>query len=267
MTGTGPVGAGDSAGIQLARAGRHVAVVRLDRPAKRNAITPEMTLSIDYIVKNIESDDTIRAVVLAANGPVFCTGADLAAVAAGRARDLRTPDGGFAGFVFHPRAKPWIAAVTGPALAGGLELALACDMIVASPDATFGLPEVTRGIMAGAGGVFRLPRRIPRAIALEMIATGRPIDAENAARLGLVNRVVPVARVVDEAIALAETIAANAPLAVAESLAIARAAAEADEAALRSAALAAGERLLASRDASEGATAFVERRSPRWEGR
>jgi len=175
-----------------------------------------------------------------------------------------TPEGGFAGFVHAPRAKPWIAAVHGFALGGGLELSLACDMIVAADNAVFGLPEPKRGILAGAGGVYRLPRAIPRAIALEMLATGAPIDARRAYELGLVNRVIEESQLLGEAIALAEQIAANAPLSVRESLAIGRIAGERHEAELRQLQDAAAKRVMASEDAREGPRAFVEKRAPVW---
>jgi len=200
----------------------------------------------------------------AAPGPAFCAGADLADVAAGRGPSLVTRDGGFAGFVYASRQKPWIAAVHGFAMGGGLEFALACDMVVAASDAVFGLPEPKRGLLAAAGGAYRLPRAIARAIALEMLTTGATIDAQRAHDIGLVNRVVELAALPQAALALAAQVAANAPLSVRESLAIGRAAAEWDEAALRRFSAEATARVMASDDAREGPRAFVEKRPPVW---
>jgi enoyl-CoA hydratase/carnithine racemase len=204
------------------------------------------------------------AILAAAPGPAFCAGADLADIAAGRGPSLMTADGGFAGFVYAVRHKPWIAAVHGFAVGGGLEFALACDMVVAERDAVFGLPEPKRGLLAAAGGAYRLPRVIPRAVALEMLTTGATIDAQRAHELGLVNRVVELAALPEAALALAAQVAANAPLSVRESLAIGRAATELDEAALRRLSAEAMARVMASEDAREGSRAFVEKRAPVW---
>ena len=150
---------------------------------------------LEAIVKRIEDDPEIRVAILTSSEPrVFCAGADLGAVASGKGAGMETPGGGFAGFVYAQRLKPWIAAVEGLALAGGCEICLACDMIVASEAARFGLPEVKRGLMAGAGGVHRLANVLPRNIAAELIATGDPIDAARAHAHGLVNRLVPAGR-------------------------------------------------------------------------
>lgn len=258
----------DEAPVLTERVGDHVAVVTLNRPRARNAVDPALAQGVAAALALTEADEAIRAVVLAgAPCGVFCAGADLKAVAAGRADDLWTQEGGFAGFVHARRAKPWIAAVDGPALAGGCEIALACDLIVAGEESGFGLPEVRRGLIAAAGGLYRLPRALPRAVALEMILTGAPLDAPRAHALGLVNRVVPAGLAREEAVALALTIAANAPLAVRESLAVARLASDADEAALKAASAAARARIQSSEDYREGPRAFVEKRPPQWTGR
>ena len=157
--------------------------------------------------------------MLTGAGPhAFCAGADLKEISAGRGATLSTEKGGFAGFVRAPRRKLWIAAANGHALAGGLELLLACDLAVAAEGATFGLPEVKRSLVAAAGGVFRLPRALPKAVALRMIATGEPISAADALRFGLVNEVVPAGEVLAAALTLAAAVCANAPVAVRESL-------------------------------------------------
>ena len=162
---------------------------------------------------------------------------------------------------------PIVARVNGHALAGGFGLVCACDLVVASDDAAFGLPEVTRGLIAAAGGLYRLPRVLPRPVALELILTADTLSAADALRLGWLNRVVPAARVMDEALALARRITRNAPVAVRESLQIARQAADLDEAQLRTLSLQARKRVQATEDYREGPRAFIEKRPPRWSGR
>lgn len=251
--------------VLFERIDHHIARVTLNRPQARHAVNVAMTLRLEEIVRTIEEDPELRVAILAAApGPAFCAGADLADVAAGRGPSLMTREGGFAGFVYAVRHKPWIAAVHGFAMGGGLEFALACDMVVAAQNAVFGLPEPKRGLLAAAGGAYRLPRAIPRAIALEMLTTGATIDAARAYALGLVNRVVELAELPQAALALAAQVAANAPLSVRESLAIGRAAAELDEGALRQLSAEATARVMASEDAREGPRAFVEKRAPVW---
>ena len=254
--------------LKIDRVGAHVLKVTIDRPEKRNAITGEVASGIDHAVKLAESDLEIRAVVLAsAAGGVFCAGADLGEVAAGRHAGLQTPDGGFAGIVEARRTKPWIVAVDGLALAGGCEICLACDLIIASESASFGLPEAKRGLMAGAGGVFRLPRKVPAAIATEMLLTGDPIGALRAYEIGLVNRVVPAGEALSAALELAARIAANAPISVQQSLKVATLARTRDEAELFAIMREAGAAVRNSEDFKEGPRAFLEKREPRWTGR
>ncbi len=195
---------------------------------------------------------------------MFSAGADLKVVAQGRGNEIARAKGGFAGIVNRDFAKPMIAAVNGPALAGGFEIVLSCDLVVAADSSRFGIPEVKRGLMAAAGGLIRLPKRVPLAIALELAMTGDPIDAQRALALGLVNRVVPVARVLDEAIALAARIGENSPIAVRLSRQLVREAAELSEADgwRRTNELAI--EIFRSGDAVEGATAFAEKRPPVW---
>jgi len=245
----------------------HTALITLNRPAARNAVNADVANAIEAIVDATEQDPQIRAVVLSSSHPeVFSAGADLKEVSAGRGDKLGTERGGFAGLVFSKREKPWIAAVNGKALAGGCELVLSCDMVVASAKASFGLPEVLRGLVAAAGGLYRLPRALPPNIALEIIATAIPIDAERAYQLGLINRLVAPEQVIDEALLLASQIAANAPIAVRESLKVARAAFQLSETELREMTRTARAIIMASNDYKEGPLAFIEKRAPRWSG-
>lgn len=248
-------------------AAEHVALVTLNRPAARNAVSAALAQALHAMVDRTEQDPDIRAVVLTGAGyDAFCAGADLKEVAAGGADALFTAHG-FAGFVDAPRTKPWIAAVNGRALAGGCEIVLACDLVVASTEAAFGLPEVTRGLAAVAGGLYRLPRALPRNLAIEAVLTGEPLSAARGHALGFVNRLVPPAQVQHEALALASRIAANAPVAVRESLRVARRVHDLDEEALQALSRVARERVRASEDYREGPRAFVEKRAPRWTGK
>lgn len=246
---------------------RHIAVVTLNRPEARNAVNGAIAQELDAAVKRIEADRDIRVAILrSSHAGVFCAGADLKLVAAGRKDEMSTPDHGFAGFVEAPRRKPYIAAVLGAAMGGGWEIALACDMIVASDQARFALPEVKRGLFAGAGGAYRLPRALPRNIALELIATGDVLEAPRAYSLGMVNRLVRGPQVDEAALELARAIVVNAPISVAESLVLARATWDSSEPELHQLALQGAERLFASEDAKEGPRAFIEKRTPVWRG-
>lgn len=244
-----------------------VATFTLNRPDQRNAVDPGLAAALGAAVARFQADDEVWVGILTGAGANFCAGADLKALAAGRGGELVTEQGGFAGWVRYPRTKPVIAAVRGFALAGGTELVLACDLVVAATDTFFGLPEVTRGIVAAAGGLFRLPRALPPARARELVLTGGRLAAEEAHRFGMVNDVVAPEEVLGRARALADRICENAPLAVRESLAIVRDAYEMseDEGWRRSAE--AMDRIRRSEDAQEGPGAFAEKRPPRWTGR
>jgi enoyl-CoA hydratase len=191
---------------------------------------------------------------------------DLKAFAAGDGAAITAASGGFAGLATRDFPKPIIAAVNGSALAGGFEIMLSCDLVVAAEHATFGIPEAKRGLIAGAGGLIRMPKRLPMAIALEMAMTGDPIDAERALALGLVNKVVASESLLDEAIALADRIAANAPLAVRYSKSVMKQAAEVSELEGWKINAAAAGVVFSSADAMEGPTAFAEKRAPNWQG-
>jgi enoyl-CoA hydratase len=244
-----------------------VATITLNRPQQRNAVNPELATALSETIQRFEADPEVWVAVLTGAGGIFSAGADLKAIAAGRARELSTEQGGFAGFVRQPRTKPVIAAVRGLALAGGTELAIACDLIVAATDTAFGLPEVTRGIIAAGGGLLRLPRILPRARALELVMTGERLPAEEALRFGMVNAVVDPDDVLSTARRLADRICANAPVAVRESLALARRADELTEDEAWRISAEAADRVRQTEDAAEGPRAFAEKREPRWTGR
>jgi enoyl-CoA hydratase len=242
-----------------------VLIVTLNRPERRNALDGETMAGVGRAFTDAEHDDSIAALVLTGAGDkAFCSGMDLKAFAADGTPDAG--DGpGLEVLMGGHYPKPVIAAANGSAVAGGFELLLACDLAVAADHATFGIPEVKRGLVAAGGGVLLLPRRLPLAIALELGLTGEAIDAQRALAFGLVNRVVPADQVLDEALRLAEAIAANAPLAVRFTKEHMRRSAEGEED------VAAFRRglgpIFASADAIEGATAFAERRPPVWTGR
>lgn len=205
-----------------------VVVVTLDRPEVRNAIDYPTAAAIDEALGDAEADDGVDAMVLAATGPVFCAGSDLKAKARGDRRPV-TGRGGFAGFVRWPRTKPLVAAVDGLALGGGFELVLASDLVVAGEGASFGLPEVRHGIIAGGGGLFRLAQRIPFAAASAVVLCGETVDAPTALRFGLVSEVVPAGTARERAVDLAAGLCGERALAVQESLRVMRAATTAGE--------------------------------------
>ena len=242
----------------------HVATLTLNRPDARNAVSPELTLAMDAAVQRFEADPEVWVGILTAAGPNFCAGADLKAIGAGRGSELSTAAGGFAGFVRYPRTKPVIAAVRGFALAGGTELVLSCDLVVASTDTFFGLPEVTRGIVAAAGGLFRLPRILPPARALELILTAERLGSQEAHRFGMVNHLAEPDAVLDRARELAAAICKNAPLAIRESLAIAREAQLMTDEQGWERSAAAMKRVGGSNDAAECVRAFIEKRPATW---
>jgi enoyl-CoA hydratase len=250
----------------------HVGFITLNRPEARNAVNGDVAQGLESAIDAVESDDDVWVSVLTANTsgqerPVFCAGADLKAINSGNAAALNTARGGFAGFVYRERKKPVVAAVDGLATAGGCEIVLAADLIVASSRSAFGLAEAKRNLIAGAGGLFRLPRAIGRAAAMEAILTGDPFPAERAWQLGMVNSVVPPEQVMEVAQSLASRICAAAPLAVWASRRIVLASqSEPDEVLINMTNQAFGE-ILVSEDTKEGLTAFIEKRPPNWKGR
>jgi len=248
-------------------AARHdgVLVITLNRPEARNAVNGAVATGIAAALDELDGDDGLQVGVLTGEGGYFCAGMDLKAFV--RGESVYAGDRGFAGICQRPPAKPLIAAIEGFALAGGLEVALSCDLLVAARGARLGIPEVKRGLAAGAGALFRLPKRVPYHAAMWLALTGEPISAERAHELGLVVELCEPGAALETALRLAGVIAANAPLAVRASKEIIRSAPDWTEAE-------AWERqrphvgaVFTSEDAREGAVAFAEKRPPRWKGR
>jgi enoyl-CoA hydratase len=241
-----------------------VLVVTIDRPQARNAVTAAVAQGVAEAMDRLDADDDLRVGVLTGAGDTFCAGMDLKAFVRGERPVVAGR--GFAGVTGQPPVKPLIAAVEGYALAGGFELVLACDLVVAAEGATFGIPEVRRGLVAAAGGLLRLPKRIPYHQAMELALLGNHIPATRARELGLVNRLVADGAALDAALQLAGEVAANGPLAVAASKRIVASVSgwPEDEMWERQAEIAAP--VSASKDAIEGATAFAEKRAPVWQG-
>tara|TARA_Y100001934_G_scaffold270703_1_gene356029 strand:- start:5587 stop:6351 length:765 start_codon:yes stop_codon:yes gene_type:complete len=252
--------------VELTRE-EHVAIITIKRPEARNAVNGDVAEALEACLDDFESDDELWVAILTGEGPVFSAGADLKAIASGDARRLSTAKGGFGGLVKRERTKPVIAAVNGLALAGGLELLLACDMAIAVNGAKFGLPEVKRSLVAAAGGLFRLPRAVGQSMAMELILTGDTIDAARAAELGLINKAVADDELMNEARALAARIAANAPLAVQASRRVAIRAQDDDDDALWSQSANELRKIMQTEDFKEGPRAFVEKRAPVWKAR
>ncbi|MDA8147381.1 MAG: crotonase/enoyl-CoA hydratase family protein [Actinomycetota bacterium] len=246
----------------------HVEILTINRPEARNAINGAVSRALAAAFDELEVDDECWVVIVTGSGDkAFSAGMDLKAFASGEGADIMGASGGFAGIAQRDFPKPIIAAVNGSALAGGCEIMLACDLVVAVDTALFGIPEVKRGLIAGGGALIRLPKRIPPTIALELALTGEPVDANRALGLGLVNRVVPPERLLDEAMALAETIAENAPLAVRASKRVMKLAGEVPDAQGWEINNAAIPEVFGSADAMEGPVAFAEKRKPNWSGR
>jgi enoyl-CoA hydratase len=257
-------GENGGAGQQLAECRRedHVLIVRMQRATKRNAIDRALADAIDDALNELEDDDQLWVGVLTGTREVFSAGSDLTA-----GGDYVTPRGGEYGVIRRQRRKPLIAAVEGPALGGGLEVALACDLVVASTTARFGLPEVRIGLVPTCAGLFRAPRALPLNLARQLILTGRPVDARRGYEAGFVNLVTEPGAALDGALGLAREICDNAPLSVQACLAaVNELSAHDDEIGWRAteAALATASR---SADAREGVAAFLEKRPPLWTGR
>lgn len=256
----------DADPVRFERSGR-VGLITIHRPEVRNAINGAVARGIETAIDAIEDDQELWVGIITGSGPVFSSGADLKAARSGEGGRPNTVRGGFAGVVRRKREKPLIAAVDGPAIGGGCEIVLACDLVVASTAARFGLPEVKRGLIAGAGGIFRAARHMPLNIAMEMVLTGDPLDAAAAAKWGLVNVLTEPGEAKQGALCLAERITANAPMSVRYSR----------KAMLETRALGDEEAFQVSADIlrvncetedyKEGPRAFLEKRPPAWKGR
>ena len=246
----------------------NVEILTINRPEARNAINGAVSTAMSAIMDELAEDAACWVVVITGSGDkAFSAGMDLKAFSSGEGGDIMGASGGFGGLTQRDFPKPIIAAVNGSALAGGFEIMLACDLVVAADHAMFGIPEAKRGLIAGAGGLIRMPKRLPIAVALELAMTGDPIDAERAYALGLVNTVVPGEQVLTEALALADRIVANAPLAVRYSKSVMKQAAEVSEAEGWKINGAAAGVVFSSADAMEGPVAFAEKRAPNWQGK
>lgn len=240
-------------------------VITINRPKARNAVNGAVALGFAAALDRLEHDDELRVGVINGANGTFCAGMDLKAAASGE--KVSVPEKGFAGFVEAAVSKPLIAAIEGYALGGGLEIALNCDLIVGAEDATLGLPEVTRGLIAGGGGVIRLPQRIPHHLAVELLLTGSSINAIRAQELGLVNRLAAPGQALAAALELATVVSQNAPLALAaikKVIRIAESVSEPDAFAAQATEI---QKLMKSADVAEGIKAFTERRAPQWSGK
>jgi enoyl-CoA hydratase len=249
----------------------NVAVITINRPEARNAVNTAVATGIEEAIDRLEADDEVWVGILTgaktAKGYIFCAGADLKQMSVDPG-GMMTPRGGFGGFVMRERTKPIIAAVDGPALAGGTELVLACDLVVASRTAVFGVPEVKRNLVAAAGALFRMPRKLPRNVAMELALTGRlDFPAERAYHFGLVNVLCEEGGALEAAKRLAAQVTENAPLAVRESRRIILDATDQpDEVGWRLSNEGIA-KMFGTEDFTEGLAAFVEKRAPKWKGR
>ena len=241
-----------------------VQVISINRPEARNAVNREVTLAIAGALDELDDRSDLTLGIITGTGGNFCAGMDLTAFLAGE--DVTLPGRGIAGMVQRPPRKPMIAAVEGWALAAGFEIALSCDLVVAAEDARFGVPEVKRGLVAAAGGLLRLPRKLPRAVAMQLALTGEPMTAVDAHRFGLVNELTAPGEALAGALDLARRITPNGPLAVQISKQILDRAGDwtVEGGFVLQAPFV--DQILASDDAQEGARAFAEKRSPVWTG-
>lgn len=244
----------------------NILVITLNRPDARNAVNHDLAVGIASALDELDRDDDLSVGVLTGAGKGFCAGFDLKTFIAGDA-DPYAGDRGFAGIVRRPPEKPLLAAIEGFAFAGGMEIALSCDLIVAAEGALFAIPEVKVGLVAAAGGLLRLPRRIPHHIAMQMVLTGEPLTAGRAHELGLVNELTEPGRALDRTLEIAEQIAANAPIALRLTKAIATQAPLLPEPQAWALQDEISQPIFDTEDAREGATAFAQRRAPIWRGR
>lgn len=242
-----------------------VMTITLNRPKAKNAINLAVAKAVAAAIEELDSNDEIRVAILTGAGGTFCAGMDLKAFVTGELPVI--PGRGFGGLAEKSPAKPLIAAVEGYALAGGLELMISCDLIVAADNAQFGITEVKRGLVAGAGGLMKLPRQIPPRLAMEMALTGDFSDAQRALDMGLINRVVPAGTALEAAKELAAKIAANGPMAVRVSKQVMMEQEDWSSEEMWAKQQELVSPVFVSEDAIEGATAFAEKRAPNWKGK
>ena len=249
----------------LSERGGRILLVTINRPDQRNAVNAAVAAGIAAALEELDGDPNLSVGILTGAGKGFCAGMDLKAFVGGERPHV--PGRGFAGIVQRPAQKPLIAAVEGFAVAGGLEVALACDLIVAARGARLGIPEAKRSLVAAGGALLRLPRALPRNVAMELALTGDPIDAERGYELGLVNRLADPGKALATALELAETIAANGPLALAATKQVMVESPDWPDSEFFERQAEIVTPVMTSEDAREGATAFAEKREPVWKGR
>jgi enoyl-CoA hydratase len=254
----------DEQAVLSERRGR-ILLITINRPDQRNAVNAAVAGGIARALDQLDGDDGLSVGVVTGAGKGFCAGMDLKAFVTGERPHV--PGRGFAGIVERPSRKPLIAAIEGFAVAGGLEIALACDLIVAARGARLGIPEVKRSLVAAGGALLRLPRTVPRNAAMELALTGDPIDAERGYELGVVNRLSEPGEALETAVDLAETIAANGPLALAATKRVMVESADWPDGEFFERQSEIITPVFSSEDAREGASAFSERREPVWKGR
>jgi enoyl-CoA hydratase len=242
-----------------------VMIITINRPQKKNAVNKDVAMGIAAALDALDADDNTHVVILTGAGGTFCSGMDLEAFVQGETPYVEGR--GFAGMVQRSTDKPLIAAVEGYALAGGCELAITCDLIVAADNSKFGIPEVKRGLAAAAGGLVRLPRQISSRVAMEMALTGDFVDADRALSLGLINQIAPAGEALAQAKALAAKIAENGPLAVKRSKQVIKESIDWSQDDMFDKQQVIVNPVFSSEDAVEGATAFKEKRKPNWKGR
>ena len=254
----------NSENVVLVEQRDRILIITINRPEAKNAVNAAVSRGLADAVDRLDDDPGLSVGIVTGAGGSFCAGMDLKAFARG---ENVVVEGRGMGFTERPPVKPLIAAVEGYGLAGGMELALATDLIVASKDGAFGIPEVKRGLIAGAGGLLRIPQRVPYGIAMELALTGELMLAERGHELGLVNKLTEPGEALDGALELAATVSANAPLALAASKEILQQVGDWTEEEFWARQAPTIDTIFGSEDAKEGATAFAEKREPRWQGR